>query len=337
MCGGTALPTRRSHHKCGLSPRVRGNPRSIPACPPQGRSIPACAGEPPAAGVSQRRSQVYPRVCGGTRHRVKRTHTGQGLSPRVRGNPSRPHIGRQNQRSIPACAGEPRRQTSVPGAYQVYPRVCGGTPHRRHRPLRRSGLSPRVRGNRIHRRRSASRPGSIPACAGEPERRTAAPRRDRVYPRVCGGTRHRPSGPTRPAGLSPRVRGNHHVGEGTGVVAGSIPACAGEPATLVGRIAGPEVYPRVCGGTAVKLGPPARPCGLSPRVRGNLGPDIELVGRRRSIPACAGEPGHSRRGQTMSRVYPRVCGGTWWAAGLSWWAGGLSPRVRGNPDCRAGY
>ena len=51
--------------------------------------------------------------------------------------------------------------------------------------------------------------------------------------------------------------------------AGSIPACAGEPAAVALSFISEEVYPRVCGGT--KLPPPAVPelVGLSPRVRGN--------------------------------------------------------------------
>ena len=51
-------------------------------------------------------------------------------------------------------------------------------------------------------------------------------------------------------GLSPRVRGNP-----LGVVIvrrnfRSIPACAGEPPVCTTPAWAPEVYPRVCGGTA---------------------------------------------------------------------------------------
>ena len=47
----------------GLSPCVRGNPPLAAA----GMSIPACAGEPRCLGTSVSSTQVYPRVCGGTR------------------------------------------------------------------------------------------------------------------------------------------------------------------------------------------------------------------------------------------------------------------------------
>ena len=50
--------------------------------------------------------------------------------------------------------------------------------------------------------------------------------------------------------------------------------------------------------------------GLSPRVRGNHARRPDAVHRRRSIPACAGEPAKSDLRQSRRGVYPRVCGGT---------------------------
>ena len=62
------------------------------------------------SGVAETR-EVYPRVCGGTNfiRDFLKCLSLWGLSPRVRGNPHpqrhvRPPL---NQRSIPACAGEP--------------------------------------------------------------------------------------------------------------------------------------------------------------------------------------------------------------------------------------
>ena len=170
--------------------------------------------------------------------------------------------------------------------------------------------------------------------------------------------------------LSPRVRGNHrgplarfHIGE-------SIPACAGEPEPRCWRSWGPQVYPRVCGGTpdisvtvdvSDSLSPRVRGNRddheaqheherLSPRVRGNRGRGETRRRAEPSIPACAGEPiasspwdscesvyprvcgGTGRRiAQTAApRVYPRVCGGTDFAQWTASVQKGLSPRVRGN-------
>ena len=113
--------------------------------------------------------------------------------------------------------------------------------------------------------------------------------------------------------------------------AGSIPACAGEPGQAVGICWRAAVYPRVCGGTTAGVPAHHTGAGLSPRVRGNLAAAAARYARRRSIPACAGEPRIPQRPRESPEVYPRVCGGTFVAVGT--WAGveGLSPRVRGNP------
>ena len=111
-------------------------------------------------------------------------------------------------------------------------------------------------------------------------------------------------------GLSPRVRGNPHGPACSQMRAGSIPACAGEPRYGgVGQGLG-EVYPRVCGGTAIRLMPTTMRRGLSPRVRGNL--------QRTTVI------------RTPEGVYPRVCGGTQAADAYTPVVQGLSPRVRGN-------
>ena len=329
VCGGTGsnLDGRWSLMPTGLSPRVRGNP----------------AGWPCTAAADSGR--VYPRVCGGTATPLPPERT-MGSIPACAGEPAGAVCAtiRQN-RSIPACAGEPHRRQWAPlswrglsprvrgnprrplcpAAYwpKVYPRVCGGTSA--------SNAQWRYLGD----------PRSIPACAGEP-RHAGSSLAIAVYPRVCGGTRPRRNGasPRKLRGLSPRVRGNPACrGQGLSPrvsggqarpLAGSIPACAGEPrpALAAGGLwrsipacageprhrnppAHRAVYPRVCGGT--------RPMG---------GVSRRSIGRRRSIPACAGEPRVSIPRMSGRRVYPRVCGGTW-----SWQArgaAGVYPRVCGG-------
>ena len=138
----------------------------------------------------------------------------------------------------------------------------------------------------------------------------------------------------RPEGLSPRVRGNPGSGSGGTVPRRSIPACAGEPASIVPFPFRNGVYPRVCGGTVAVRDKPDPTQGLSPRVRGNLqGPEGQ-AGDGGSIPACAGEPPSGTRCSLLSGVYPRVCGGTLMHRTLPTVGGGLSPRVRGNPPAR---
>ena len=107
VCGGTCTKASCAWGVCGLSPRVRGNRVSIRDVTPSHGSIPACAGEPTVASAFTPPVMVYPRVCGGTLRRSLAPRGRQGLSPRVRGNPSNQTRGEQWERSIPACAGEP--------------------------------------------------------------------------------------------------------------------------------------------------------------------------------------------------------------------------------------
>ena len=193
-----------------------------------------------------------------------------------------------------------------------------------------SGLSPRVRGNRLPELGCGRGLGSIPACAGEPWQWDSVCYLHRVYPRVCGGTKARIASRMCSQGLSPRVRGNPVALSALVDHRGSIPACAGEPRRSPRCQRTRGVYPRVCGGTRCGAVRSPGVSGLSPRVRGNQ--HLQRAARQRpgSIPACAGEPGRWAGCPSMTRVYPRVCGGT--RRRFQAWGGypGLSPRVRGN-------
>ena len=242
------------------------------------------------------------------------TQSGRGLSPRVRGNLL--HFQQQVARagSIPACAGEPSVSKGVGICFQVYPRVCGGTAAGDYGEGAPAGLSPRVRGNLVSAILSLTAERSIPACAGEPPRPRKPGRGWRVYPRVCGGTAGQGKLAHRRHGLSPRVRGNQIRQNRYNRRPGSIPACAGEPIAFARPVGMGWVYPRVCGGTPRPNTANGKGAGLSPRVRGNLakgGPDCR---DNRSIPACAGEPPQVTTAKGRPQVYPRVCGGTLWAA-----------------------
>ena len=93
----------------------------------------------------------------------------------------------------------------------------------------------------------------------------------------------------------------------------------------------------MCGGTAstATIGQPET--GLSPRVRGNRVIRRSQIAGEGSIPACAGEPRTLRTMRLLTRVYPRVCGGTPTEALKTGGGRGLSPRVRGNPNLIQGH
>ena len=213
---------------------------------------------------------------------------------------------------------------------RVYPRVYGGTRRWGRSSAIRPGLSPRVRGNRGIRRNMRTGQRSIPACTGEPLILDMDDGGRRVYPRVYGGTAQPAQGVEHGRGLSPRVRGNPDQGGDGRRDGGSIPACTGEPDSISSRTRAGTVYPRVYGGTTLRSMWPRIHSGLSPRVRGNLEPELDGGFPGRSIPACTGEPLDQRRAGWLGRVYPRVYGGTVSLKPSESRRDGLSPRVRGN-------
>ena len=167
-CGGTELTPDDPLPVAGLSPRLRGNPGIYgPSYHPIG-SIPALAGEPLSAALAAAVGTVYPRACGGTDYTCYCSPQKNGLSPRLRGNPTKYPTAQVRQRSIPALAGEPAKASQVYGTETVYPRACGGTPSWNEVRNAASGLSPRLRGNLIISHQPSYRMRSIPALAGEP-------------------------------------------------------------------------------------------------------------------------------------------------------------------------
>ena len=111
---------------------------------------------------------------------------------------------------------------------------------------------------------------------------------------------------------------------------GSIPARAGEPRSRYGFRRRNRVYPRACGGTVGSETTMFSEKGLSPRVRGNLGPQVGRDFLYGSIPARAGEPPKTDGQHLRCGVYPRACGGTVGSETTMFSEKGLSPRVRGN-------
>ena len=255
VCGETRAEISACTTQQGLSPRMRGNLGDHAGGTFAGGSIPAYAGKPPRTGRLTGLRTVYPRVCGETVLDLQDMRRFAGLSPRMRGNPSRAGCGGCRVGSIPAYAGKPscrRRNSTIP---RVYPRVCGETIRLRLRQDGVEGLSPRMRGNREDRHHRLPRQRSIPAYAGKPTDRPEPPASSAVYPRVCGETSCRTARRRYRAGLSPRMRGNLERFRYALAGDGSIPAYAGKPPRSYRWHAGRRVYPRVCGETLSLVGP----------------------------------------------------------------------------------
>ena len=348
---GKPCRVRTSTFRRPVYPRAcGGNHRATVADGAGPRSIPAPAGKPFAFFVGESTSQVYPRACGETPQRVLARDKVRGLSPRLRGNLLKRVTRRIPSRSIPAPAGKPPTPKFGTSHPSVYPRACGETtPSTNPQPLRK-GLSPRLRGNLGPGVRGQHVDGSIPAPAGKPRPRTMRCCPSAVYPRACGETSTK-SAPWRDSiGLSPRLRGNHRRAVPSDAPGGSIPAPAGKPGypplsrrapSVYPRACGEtrgwilavvnlEVYPRACGETSSAALLLSDDCGLSPRLRGNLGLRVLHVVALRSIPAPAGKPNPVSEYLFIYRVYPRACGETMVVPGSPASACGLSPRLRGN-------
>ena len=331
MRGNPTHPAGCGRYHEDYPPRVRGNRSPQPARRPDEGTIPACAGEPSRRRQTGPAPPDYPRVCGGTCATLAWDTLKAGLSPRVRGNHDRHRQPVPQPGTIPACAGEPCRGWNTKKNSQDYPRVCGGTGFAPDEQRAHRGLSPRVRGNLAVAGSCAFLLGTIPACAGEPVVAAVAAGDAGDYPRVCGGTDSRARCISPRAGLSPRVRGNLVVTRTIAASMRTIPACAGEPVSLIKSRENSGDYPRVCGGTRNGGANSASGAGLSPRVRGNPLSTLVSCCPQGTIPACAGEPRKPLACAGCLTDYPRVCGGTPAAMLSAWRRRGLSPRVRGNP------
>ena len=125
--GGTyelALGTRIYR---GLSPRRRGNHRSLPDGRRRTGPIPAQAGEPRWKAIAFCSARAYPRAGGGTIVTASPSHCARGLSPRRRGNHGALRLTRQAEGPIPAQAGEPTPSSPRCSTCWAYPRAGGGT------------------------------------------------------------------------------------------------------------------------------------------------------------------------------------------------------------------
>ena len=197
--------------------------------------------------------------------------------------------------SIPARAGETPRVDPSLLPDGVHPRACGG----------KRWAPPRLRGCA----------GSIPARAGETPTSPWISSRMWVHPRACGGNPLRRPGRAGRGGPSPRVRGKLQPNRLSDAATagpsprvrgklsevlepwqaeGSIPARAGETATLRAARRRTGVHPRACGGNHLPSHQEGGVQGPSPRVRGKPHRTAWSRTWAGSIPARAGETPISR-------------------------------------------
>ena len=191
----------------GSSPRVRGTRLWWFSCSVLLGIIPACAGNTNRLAVRRPAWRDHPRVCGEHALLMILSTGSAGSSPRVRGT------------LVPVwCGGFVHRD---------HPRVCGEHSGEGGEPEPKSGSSPRVRGTLRDGLGSCLHAGIIPACAGNTAYVLSAFSSSRDHPRVCGEHELPELRQAAIRGSSPRVRGTPPAQPIRLLLAGIIPACAG--------------------------------------------------------------------------------------------------------------
>ena len=195
-----------------------------------------------------------------------------------------------------------------------------------------SGSSPRVRGTPADPDEGDATRRFIPACAGNTAQRPAYHFMTPVHPRVCGEHQLSIIAAVGVPGSSPRVRGTPRRSKAHADVVRFIPACAGNTLRAAHRADIRPVHPRVCGEhfrveDAATFGD-----GSSPRVRGTLAVEPQLLVELRFIPACAGNTLPRVAATELTPVHPRVCGEHPDGVRDPNVGAGSSPRVRGTLD-----
>ena len=193
--------------QAGSSPRGRGTLHAAVDTELQRRIIPAWAGNTISSITTAPKRTDHPRV-GGEHQKPRLYHlTSPGSSPRGRGTHGQPLEQQENDRIIPAWAGNTARHAVKRSGLADHPRVGGEHFWGLGVPCDLSGSSPRGRGTRPRSRRLHRWPRIIPAWAGNTYRFSLSPSLSPDHPRV-GGEHIKTRSPTRiGAGSSPRGRG----------------------------------------------------------------------------------------------------------------------------------
>ena len=193
---------------------------------------------------------------------------------------------------------------------RVHPRLRGGSLGIVTERYAARGPSPPARGKRTASVEDFLGKGSIPACAGEATAATSTSSWSGVHPRLRGGSLSPMLKAEHERGPSPPARGKHHRPLRRDPRGRSIPACAGEAASLCVMALKIWVHPRLRGGSPSLTSRAAVIPGPSPPARGkpaSRSPDLFSTG---SIPACAGEALRHAGTDDAGRVHPRLRGGS---------------------------
>ena len=294
----------------GSSPRARGQLRIGAENVNRVRIIPACAGSTKGSSIQGSTTEDHPRVRGVNWKPATPFTWPPGSSPRARGQPGVPCVGRQAQGIIPACAGSTGGSPRCTASARDHPRVRGVNVGSAAWHAEQTGSSPRARGQPPPPRPHGARSRIIPACAGSTiTRRT----------RRSGGPDH------------PRVRGVNVASlTRTHQIPGIIPACAGSTGCPHRSIARAWDHPRVRGVNTCVHAIGDDDWGSSPRARGQHSSILTEHHEAGIIPACAGSTPSRPAPQRPPSDHPRVRGVNTCSPTRNCPTPGSSPRARGQ-------
>ncbi|PKV04346.1 hypothetical protein CQR51_1309 [Bifidobacterium pseudolongum subsp. globosum] len=334
-CGEHQQQPRRSAHRQGSSPRLRGTLRvGVVAAAVHG-IIPALAGNT-TAGIFQRiAGRDHPRACGEHLASAFNTLFGVGSSPRLRGTRGVDLLAAVEEEIIPALAGNTSRPRSTRRAAGIIPVLAGNTSKHSSRSSRRWD-HPRACGEHVlvafeH---DLDR-GSSPRLRGTPEHGQCGRRAAGIIPALAGNTISLKN-VSFFLGSSPRLRGTPRSPVRAAESDGIIPALAGNTCVSLRTSAATWDHPRACGEHSVKRYAEIVELGSSPRLRGTRGERLDGGWFRGIIPALAGNTSYFFATLLVPWDHPRACGEHAFKHGKDVLDTGSSPRLRGTPDTQVG-
>ncbi len=253
-----------------------------------------------------------------------------GSSPRLRGTAPNRYAGPTPHRFIPAPAGNGASSIAQTTTTAVHPRACGERVRNMFQGIARTGSSPRLRGTAAQWLAYQAVQRFIPAPAGNGELALVSMAMATVHPRACGERRDKLVEYQSECGSSPRLRGTATATRSALARRRFIPAPAGNGIPERLKAAVRAVHPRACGERQLRrqVGNAIR--GSSPRLRGTGQSQQRLQGRRRFIPAPAGNGQPPGRVVRHHAVHPRACGERLELVGEPCLVVGSSPRLRGT-------
>ena len=170
----------------GSSPHTRGTRAQGAINGPNGRFIPACAGNASPLPGGPTRPPVHPRMRGERTACSAPGLSSHGSSPHTRGTRHYRGAHATTPRFIPAYAGNARSTAGRDSQSTVHPRIRGERATPCVNPMFSHGSSPHARGTPRDCGPTGAAPRFIPACAGNAPRVSRRSRVSAVHPRMRG-------------------------------------------------------------------------------------------------------------------------------------------------------